>query len=294
MRVGRWCVRWVVVVALAALVAGCAKQPRPVKSESEPVAVKPAAAAKGTIEVLVPCGQVGPFSKIYKLFEAKYPGTTVDWVQENIVTMTRKVLDGKAKPDAFLSMADLEMNQLEKAGLLEPGTRRKIAENSLAIVVPLANPGKVNGIEDFAKPSVKTIAVPNPKENGVGLHTQEALEKLGLWDKVKSKVMLPQFAADSKDLAAEGKVEAAVAYYPCSVEVHVKDAPPALPKSLKLVGQIPSNLYNEFWCEGAVIKGASNPEGGKLLLDFLKTPEVQEIYRQWQFVREPEAAAPGK
>src|SRR5574340_1591400 len=69
MRIGRWCARWVVVVALAALVAGCAKQPQPVKSEGEPVAAKPAAAAKGTIEVLVPCGQVGPFSKIYKRSE---------------------------------------------------------------------------------------------------------------------------------------------------------------------------------------------------------------------------------
>jgi molybdate transport system substrate-binding protein len=294
MRIGRWSILVAVAVAIATLAAGCAKQQSVAKNESKPAAAGPATAVKGTIEVLVPCGQVGPFSKIYKLFEEKHPGVTVDWVQENIVTMTRKVLDGKAKPDAFLSMADLEMNQLEKAGMLEPGTRRKVAENSLAIVVPVADPGGVNGIEDFVKPSVKSIAIPNPKETGVGLHTQDALEKLGIWDKVKDKVVLPQFAADSKDLAAAGKVEAAVAYYPCSVEVHVKDAPPGLPKSLKLVGHIPSNLYQEFWCEGAVIKGAKNPEGGKMLLDFLRTPEVQEIYRQWEFVREPKASAAGK
>jgi molybdate transport system substrate-binding protein len=258
------------------------------------VAAKPVADVKGTLSVLVPCGQVGPFSKISKLFEEKHPGIKLDWEQENIVTMTRKVLDGKAKPDAFLSMSDLEMNQLEKAGLLVDGTRRKIAENSLAIVVPVQNPGGVNGIGDFAKPAVKSVAVPDPEINGVGLHTKEALEKLGLWEKVKGKIVLPQFAADSKNLAAEGKVEAAVAYYPCSVEVHVKDAPPALPKSLKLVGHIPANLYQEFSCEGAVIKGSKNPEAGKMLLDFLGTPEMQEIYKQWEFVREPEAQGAGK
>jgi molybdate transport system substrate-binding protein len=289
MRIGRWWMIAALAVGAALVALGCGQKPS-YESSSRPVAAKPAAGEKSTVTVLVPCGQVGPFSKISKLYEQQHPGVTVEWEQENIVTMTKKVLDGKAKPDAFLSMGDLEMDQLQKAGLLVDGTRTTIAENSLAIVVPAKNPGGVNGVADFAKPTVKTIAVPNPEKNSVGKHTKEALEKLGIWDKVEKKVVLPQFAADSKDLAAEGKVEAAVAYYPCSVEVHVKDAPPALPKSLKLVGPIPSDLYKPFWCEAGVIKGAQNPEGGKSLIEFLKTPEAQKIYKDWQFVREPKEA----
>lgn len=279
------------------LVAGCGAKPSYRSGAARPAGARPAAvtgAVTGKLYALVPCGQVGPFSKVAKLFEAKYPGVTLDWEQENMVTMTKKVLDKKAQPDAFLSMGDLEMEQLEKAGLLVEGTRLKYAENSLAIVVPAANPGGVHSINDFVKPWVKLVAVPDPDINSAGKHAKEALEKLGLWSQVQKKVLLPRFAADSKDLAIEGKVEAAIAYYPCSVEVHEPDAQPNLPKSLKLVGHIPADLYAPFWCEGAVIKGAKNPEAGKALLAFLKTPEVQEIYKKWEFVREPpkaEAAA---
>jgi molybdate transport system substrate-binding protein len=255
----------------------------------------PGAASQGqrtTLHALVPCGQVGPFSQIVKFYEKEHPDVTIDWEQENIVTMTKKVIDGKAQPDLFLSMGDLEMDQLEEAGKLVEGTRTKYAENSLAIVVPESNPGGVASIADFAKPSVKFVAIPKPETNAVGKHAREALEKLGIWKQVEKKILLPRFAADSKDLVTEGKVDAAIAYYPCSVEVHVKDAPPTLPPGMKLVGHVRSDLYSPFWCEGAVIKGAKNPEGGRALLEFLKTPEVQQIYKQWQFVREPTESEP--
>jgi ABC-type Fe3+ transport system substrate-binding protein len=49
---------------------------------------------------------------------------------------------------------------------------------------------------------------------------------------------------------------------------------------------VPADLHEPFWCEGAVVKGAENPEGGKKLLAFLTTPEAQEIYRRWQFVHD--------
>jgi len=273
-------------VGAGVLLVGCGQKPSSQTGAPRSAGAKSAAATE-KIYALVPCGQVGPFSKIVRLFQAAHPQVRLDWEQENIVTMTKKVLDGKARPDAFLSMGDLEMNQLQKAGLIMEGTRQKVAENSLAIVVPAANPGKVSGIADFAKPSVKLVAVPDPEVNSVGRHTQEALKKVGIWSQVQRKILLPRFAADSKDLAIAGKVEAAIAYYPCSVEVHVPNAPPTLPKSLKLVGHIPSDLYAPFWCEGAVIKGCKNPQGGKLLLEFLQTPEVQRIYRDWEFVREP-------
>lgn len=240
----------------------------------------------------MPCGQVGPFSQVVKLYEKEHPDVTVDWVQENIVTMTKKVLDDKIRPDLFLSMGDLEMDQLEEAGKLVDGTRMKYAENSIAIVVPAGNPGGIAGIADFVKPSVKLVAVPEPETNAVGKHAKEALENLGIWKQVEKKILLPRFAADSKEYALQGKVEAALAYYPCSVEVHVKDAPPALPKGLALVGHVRSDLYSPFWCEGAVVVGAKNPEGGRALLEFLTTPEVQEIYIQWQFVREPTDSDP--
>ena len=279
--------RWAGVVGLIAsmaLVSGCGQKPP--KAEKPPAPAPP----KETISVMVPCGQVGPFSEVEKkLFSKANPGVELDWVPENMVPIVKKILDGKATPDVVLTMGDLEMDQLEKGGMLLEGTRTRIAENALAITTPGNNPGKVSGLADLAKPAVKTISIPNPELNSVGKHAIEALKAAGIWGKVEKKIAYPQFAADGKDVAAAGQVEAAIAYYPCVTEVHIPGQTPAKPKNLKLIGMIPQKLYTQFWCEAAVLKTAKNPEGGKKLLAALQSPEAQKIYRGWSFVSSPTA-----
>lgn len=274
--------RWIALMACAAGVllvgAGCGTQP------AEEAGGETAGEA-AQIYALVPCGQVGPFSEAVELFGKAHPEVKIDWEPENIVTMVNKVLDGKSKPDVFLSMGDLEMDQLEAAGMVVEGTRAQIAENAIAVTVPAANPAGVKSFEDLAKPAVKTIAVPNPEQNSVGKHAKEAIERAGMWEAVEKKLIFPRFAADGKEVAAQGKVDASIGYLPCVVEVHVPGQAPAQPKGLKMVAAVPADLYDEFWCEAGVIEGAKNPEGGRLLIEFLGTPEVQEIYRKWSFAR---------
>ncbi len=206
---------------------------------------------------MVPCGQVGPFSEVAKLFEAANPGVKLEWIPENMVTIVAKIVDGKEKPDAFLSMGDLEVDQVEEAGLLLEGTRTRYAENSLSILVPTGNPAGVTTIADFTKPSVKAITLPDPALNSVGLHAREALENAGIWEQVAGKVLFARFAADSKAATAKKDAEASIGYYPCSVEVHIKGQPPAKPKNIDLMGQVSADLYPQFWCEGGVVKGAN-------------------------------------
>lgn len=236
------------------------------------------------LHVMVPCGQVGPFSEIVKLFQAENPDIEVDWVPENMVTITTKIVDGVARPDAFLSMGDLEVDLVEQAGLVLEGTRMDYAENSLAIMVPAGNPAGVQNLADLAKPAVKTITIPDPQQNSVGKHAVEALENAGIWETVKGKILYARFAADSKDTAAKGQAQASIGYYPCAVEVHLPGQAPAEPKNLKLLSQVPADLYPTFKCEAAVLKDAENPEGAKKLLAFLQGPESQEIFLKWQFI----------
>lgn len=268
--------RWIgvlVVVTALSLTAGCGKS-----GDGGTAATK-------QLLVMVPCGQVGPFSEVADLFEKQYPDYKLDWTPENMVTMTEAVLGGKAKPDAFLSMGDLEVDRLAAADLILPETRTRYADNALVLTVPAANPAGIAGFMDLAKPKVKAISVPNPKVNSVGAHAVEAFQGAGLWDKVEDKVLSPQYAADSKELGQAGKVDASIGYFPCESEVHIKGQEPAKPKGTTMLGFVPAEYYSPFSCEAAVVKGCKDPEGGKQLLEFLKTPEAQEIFRKWNFLR---------
>lgn len=266
-----------VLVAVLALIvtAGCGKG-----------GSKPGATASRELVVMVPCGQVGPFSEVADLFEKQHPDLKLDWTPENMVTMTETVLAGKSKPDAFLSMGDLEVDRLAEAGLILPETRVKYADNALVLTVPAANPAGVKTLTDLTKPEVKAIAVPNPKVNSVGKHALEAFQSAGIWEKVKDKVLSPQYAADSKDLGQAGKVDASIGYYPCETEVHIKGQEPAKPKGTTMLGLLPAEYYPAFSCEAVVIKGCKDPEGGKQLIAFLQTPEAQEVFKKWNFLRE--------
>ena len=277
------------VLGLALVLGGCGQKP---SGQEQAPAERAANAVK--LEVMVPCGQVGPVSQIIKAFQAANPGIEVAWVPENMVTITHKILDRKSEPDVTLSMGDLEMDLLQKAGMLADGSRTKIAENSLCIMVPAGNPAGVKTIQDLAKPAVKTIAIPDPKENSVGVHAIEALKKAGIWDKVEGKVLFSKFAADSKDVTAKGQAEASIGYYPCAVEVHVPGQPPAKPKNLILQAQVPADLYPAFWCEAAVLKAAKQPAEAKKLVDFMTTPESQKAFLEWQFIADVTKTPPGK
>ncbi len=263
---------WLAILAAAAalaLAAGCGGQGSTTESK---------------LEVMVPCGQIGPFSETLKLFQAENPDLEIDWVMENMVPIVMKIVDGVAHPDVFLTMGDLEADQIEQAGLIMEGTRVEYAENSLAIMVPAGNPASVETIEDLVKPEVKTITIPDPEVNSVGKHAVEALKNAGIWEQVEGKVLFARFAADSKDTAAQGQAEASIGYYPCAVEVHEPGESPTQPKMLKVAAQVPAELYQPFSCEGAVLKEAKNPDAGKKLLAFLQTPEAQDIFRHWQFI----------
>jgi len=277
-----------VALAIAVAAAGCGQNPSPTAGATGGVGQEGAA-----LKVMVPCGQVGPFSEIVKIFQQQNPDVEVEWIPENMVTITNKLLDGKDTADVTLSMGDLELDILEKAGLLMDGTRVKYADNSLAIMIPTANPAGIKTVADLAKPSVKTITIPDPKENSAGVHAVEALKSAGIWDAVEKKVLFARFAADSKDVAAKGQAQASIGYYPCAVEVHIPDQPPAQPKNLRLLTQVPSDLYPSFGCEGAVLKEAKNPEAGKNLLALLQTPESQEIFKTWQFIGDESASPTG-
>jgi molybdate transport system substrate-binding protein len=296
-RARQWMMALVAALVLALAAAGCGKQETASNTRGPKTATPTSNVTQGqetgTVVALVPCGQIGPFTEIASLFRKQNPGVKLEWTRENMVPIIKKIVDGEAKPDAVLSMGDVELNVLDKKGLLVEGSRVAYAENALAITVPAKNPAGVVSFADLTKPAVKAIAVPDPKMNSVGAHGVEALKGSGMWSQVERKVLVPQFAAESKEATAKGKVQATIGYYPCVSEVHIPGQAPVIPENIKIVSMVPANTYPTFSCEGAVVKGAKNPEGGRKLLALLKTPEAQEIFRKWNFVRQPKGVPAG-
>ncbi len=241
-----------------------------------------------SFQVLVPCGQIGPFAEIKALFEKANPQVKTKYISENIAVITQKVLDDKASPDVFMSMGDKEVDQIAAKGRVMEGTRARYARNSLALITPVDNPAGLKGLADLTKPAVKTFAMVDADISSAGYHTREALRKLGIWEPVIKKTVDPGQPEFVPINVARGQAQAGVAYWPCMTETHTAGESPKARKKVTIVGAVPQKLYTPFYCEAVVTKGAKNPEMGKKFIAFLQSPEAQKVFVRWNF-RDPES-----
>lgn len=251
----------------------------------------------GTINVLVPCGQLGPFKEAKRIFMDKHPAVKVEERMENINVLRTLILEGKIEgADVFLDMGDTVARELLKAGKLIPGTEVAYAQNYLALIVPKGNPAGVKKFEDLGNPKVKGVGLADPAENSNGAYAAEALRKSGLWDRLQKagKIVTTKQPAQLKAMVAQRKVDAAFIYGPCVHEVAKGETEPKQgpPKKTEVIGNVPENLYTPFYCTAGVLTNTDNERAAREFVKFLDTDEASEIWQRWYFG--PRKAKAGK
>lgn len=238
----------------------------------------------GNMLVFVPCGMAGPFGEVKRLFQERHPGIKMDLKVENVDVQAKLVEDGKAQPDAWLSLGDVEIERAEQAGLTE-GEAIVFAYNSLAFLVAKGNPCQIESLEDLQKPSVKTIAVPSER-NSSGAYVKQALEAKGLWEPLKPKLWITDHPSEVKTQLVAGKADVGLVYYPCMKEAQktAQEPDPARDK-VEMLGRLDDDRAARIPIKAIVGKGAKQAALGRALLDFLLSPESQDIWEKWDFGR---------
>lgn len=298
-----WFPLWAIMALLEIVaVAGCPKKATPPASQATtPVPAASSAPAtqgstplSGHLTVLVPCGQLGPYMEIKALFLDKNPGVKIEQSVENINVLRRKLLADKAKDaDVFMDLGDTIAAELKQAGKTVAGTETPFAQNMLAVIVPKTNPAGIHQFSDLGKPSVKAVALAEPKENASGHYGVEALKKAGVYDslaKAGKIVTVPQ-PAELKGMVIAGKVDAAFIYGPCAHEAAKGEKEPAgPPKRATMLGSVPEDLYTPFYATAAVLSQTKNEAAARAFVQFLATDEASEVWQKWYFGPPPSKA----
>jgi molybdate transport system substrate-binding protein len=160
------------LAAVLAFPCGCRRAPTGKKQE---VAV---AAAANLTEVLAEIGTA---------FEAQ---TGIHPVFSFGSTAQLAIQIEHGAPFDVFAAADAEhITRLDQKGLLAPGTAAVYARGALALWIPPGASVHLSRVEDVALPEVRVIAVAKPELAPYGRATVETLERAGVWDRVKSKVV---------------------------------------------------------------------------------------------------------
>ena len=166
------------------------------------------------------------------------------------------------------------MNDLEAKNLINKSTRKKLVENKLVIVVPKDSNLNITKYEDLAQAAVKKIALGETATVPAGQYAQQVLQKLGLWDKVKDRVV---FAKDVRTVLAyteTGNVEAGIVYKTDAISSD----------KVKVAAIAPEGSHEPIVYPVAVTTGSKQQKAAEAFIEYLFSAESKAVFEKNGFV----------
>jgi molybdate transport system substrate-binding protein len=233
------------------------------------------------LDIYVPCSVFGAFCDILDQYKKENPDLKITFDTGNTIVLMRKVLRKGKRPDVYMGTGPFETDPLEKRGLIEPGTKTVFSYDSVILTTPFSNPDNVNSINDLLSQKVKTIAMPNANINSSGHFAVEAFKKLGIWDRIKDRVIFTQYGRESRSYVIKGKVGAGVMYTSCLYEDVKPGQEIIAPREIKVIDDILRKVDLKIPSYACVLKASKNKEEAKRFVEFLLSDFAQNALKQW-------------
>jgi molybdate transport system substrate-binding protein len=210
-----------------------------------------------------------------KEIAAAYEKQSGDKLQFNFgaSSMLARQIEEGAPADLFFSADEAKMDALEKKDLLLPGTRRSLLSNLLVIIVPADASAAPKPAGDLAKPEFKKIALAEPQTVPAGIYAREYLQKLGLWDAVKEKVVPTENVRAALAAVESGNVEVGIVYKTDSL----------ISKKVKVAVEIPAAEGPKISYPIAVLKSSKQPDRAKKFAEYLAGPTPRSVFEKFGF-----------
>jgi molybdate transport system substrate-binding protein len=178
--------------------------------------------------------------------------------------------------DIFFS-ADIDFpRQLEAAGIAQPGTFFAYATGKIVLWVPSKSKlDLTRGMNVMRDPSIKKIAIANPKHAPYGRTAEAALRKSGVYDAVQSKLVLGENISQTAQFVETGNADIGI------LALSLASAPTM--QSHGRYVEIPADLYPALQQAAVVLKRSSHQLVARSFFEFLKGPAAQQILRSYGF-----------
>ncbi|RZU00760.1 molybdate ABC transporter substrate-binding protein [Rivibacter subsaxonicus] len=194
-------------------------------------------------------------------------------------TLARQIEQG-APAQLFISADEPWMDAVQKAGLVQAGSRRDWVTNRLAVVRPGAQepgtpPETAEAVQVLLRSVLKQpearIATGDPAHVPVGRYAQAALTGLGLWDAVAPRLARADNVRNALALVERGEAPLGIVYRTDAL---------ASPK-VQVAALFPAASHAPIRYPLALLKGAT-PEAQRFAA-YLFGPEAQALLREAGF-----------
>jgi molybdate transport system substrate-binding protein len=215
-----------------------------------------------------------------RAFMAARPGVTLRY-NFGASGELQKQIEAGAPVDVFLSAAQRQMDDLEKQNLIVPASRRAFARNALVVVKPADSRIDITKPGDLLEARVGRIVIGNPKTVPAGQYAEESLRALGLWDRLRPKLIFSENVRQALDYVARGEVDAGFVY---STDAASRA------QGVKEAFRPPDDSYRPVIYPGAVVAASKQAALAQAFLDLLGGAEGRTVLSRFGFQPVPAGA----
>lgn len=166
--------------------------------------------------------------------------------------------------------------KLEEAGLTVSGSLYPYAVGRIVLWTGKGSHLDLSkGLEILRDPTIKKIAIANPKHAPYGRAAVAAMEYFKVYDQVKDKLILGENISQAAQFIESGACDAGI------VALSLALAP-----AMKAAGQyweIPATAHSPLEQGAVILKQSKDPEAARQFLEFIKGAQGQEIMKRYGF-----------
>jgi molybdate transport system substrate-binding protein len=230
-------------------------------------------ASAGEVQAAVASNFYSPFKKIARQFE-KETGHKVRIISGSTGKLYAQIING-APFELFLAADQRRPKFLEKNGNAVSGTRFTYALGKIALWSATSNAISGDGESNLRSKNFTHIAMANPKTAPYGKAALQAMQKLGLWDKIRPLIVQGENIGQTFQFVASQNAE--LGFVALSQILDPKN---------KFEGKrwdVPETFYDPLKQDIVILKkGKSNPSA-KVLWDYLQSNAAKLIIKKYGY-----------
>lgn len=183
--------------------------------------------------------------------------------------LARQIRAG-APAEVFISASAERMDEVQGAGLVRAGDRVDLLSNRLAVVVPAGATVALATAEDLTR--VRRLALGDPEAVPAGIYARQWLEKRGLWERVRDRVVPTLDVRAALAAVESGNSDAGIVYR--------TDA--AVSRRVRVAFEVPVDEAPRIVYPAALLAAARGP-AARAFFEHLRSPEARAVFERLGF-----------
>jgi molybdate transport system substrate-binding protein len=216
---------------------------------------------------------------VFRELVAEYEKSTGDRVRLSLGSSGNfyAQIQNGAPFDLYFSADIAYPRKLEEAGLTVPGSLYLYAIGR--IVLWTGKDSRLDlskGLEILRQPTIKKIAIANPKHAPYGRAAVAAMEHAQVYDRIKDKLVLGENISQAAQFIESGAADVGI------IAMSLALAP--LMQAAGQYWEIPADAHPPIEQGAVILKGAKNQERAKAFLSFVQGAEGQTMMKRYGFI----------